>query len=308
MVAAPPYENPVIRDETTGTTANGTQYTRFDLKFLNREAYALAPKATALWTHTTLLTVVHGMTGDRNTYSVASTWPIVQAALDRGWVVLSASHGNNWGNSYTMSGIQDGYNWAARRWWIDRNLLFGHSMGGMSVTVATGRKVIPDIAGTITLNAMLDVYDYRSPYTLSAYGATSWDDLPAKIVGHDPMSDPAEWWRDAPFLIVDTPSDTSLRQSDKFIARSVTPSVITHQTGSHGHNDNPFISEEVAWMDGRAPRYATGQAQGSQPVPKWDGWDVAPAPAPSGSGVYWSDGREASLYRGDGTLARLSWP
>lgn len=303
------YEHPIENGTTTGTTALGTAYTRHDITFVNRDAYVYAPTRTTAWTHTSLLFIIHGMTGTRAFAEEPLGLPHLEMALDRGWVVISASNGNLWGNQQVMTDFRNLYEYAARRWWIDHTITYGHSMGGMASLVVGGRAEVPDLAGVGSLNGMIDTQSYRSYTILDAFNASTWEELLVKQAGHDPVRDDPARWADLPVLLITTPSDGSLAQAEGFIDRAVTPETITHVNGSHTHVQNPFIAEVNAWLAGLAPEYVEGQEIGSQPVPKWPGWDGGveqPTPVPGGAGVFDTSGAEVSLFTTSGTPVSLS--
>lgn len=303
------YEPPIENGTTTGTTTLGTAYTRHDVTFVNRDAYVYAPTRTTAWTHTSLLFIIHGMTGTRAFAEEPLGLPHLEMALDRGWIVVSASNGNLWGNQQVMTDFRNLYEYAARRWWIDHTITYGHSMGGMASLVVGGRAEVPDLAGVGSLNGMIDTQAYHSDTTLSAFNASTWEELLVKQAGYDPVRDDPARWADLPVLLITTPSDGSLAQAEDFIDRAVTPETITHVNGSHTHVQNPFVAEVNTWLASLAPEYVDGQEIGQQPVPKWPGWDdepEPPTPGPAGSGVFDTSGAEVSLFTTSGARVSLS--
>ena len=302
MVYAEPLEN----GRATGTTPGGTPYARIDLAFGARLAYVYVPTRVTAWTHTSLLHVIHGMTGTRTFAEGALGKPILDAALDRGWIVASASNGNTWGNPQAMTDLRNLYEYVAMRWWIDHTLTFGHSMGGMASMVVGGRREVPSLAAVVSLNGMIDTQDYGDSTTLTSYGASDWTDLLAKQAGHDPVRDDPARWANLPIMLIDTLTDTSKRQSDLFISRSTTPAFITQATHTGGHMDNPKVAETLAFLAANAPAYIDGQTIDTQPVPKWPGWDDgSPAPGGGSSGLY-RNGAEVSLYDTTGQSATIN--
>ena len=183
-----------ILDRSPGETASGTEYTRYSISAEGREAYVYEPAHVAPYEHTSMLFLVHGMAASRESAEVGAFLAQRDAALDRGAIVAAASHGNLWGSQRVMDDLANVYDWAAHRYWIDSVAMFGHSMGGMGVVVAASRNPVPNLTGVISMNGMIDVYEYGDQTTLSSYGVASWAELPAAMAGHDPVNDPASNW------------------------------------------------------------------------------------------------------------------
>lgn len=297
-----------ILNRTTGATSTGQEYTRFSLSIEGRLAYVYAPARVGLYEHASLLFLVHGMASSRDAAEAGEFQKQRDAALDRGAIVAAASHGNLWGNQQVMDDLANVYDWAAHRYWIDSVAMFGHSMGGMGVVVAASRKPVPNLAGVVSMNGMIDVYEYGDPYPLSAYGVSSWAELPAAMAGHDPVNDPASNWAGANLLFIATPSDGTRAMAEAFIARAATPETIDALYGTHNHNTNPFTSEAAAWLAGVMLPYDPDQAEPTHyPVPAWPD---APEPSPigggsPGSGLYRTDGTPVALYTTAGAAVRI---
>ena len=289
-----------ILDRSPGETASGTEYARYSISAEGREAYVYEPAHVAPYEHTSMLLLVHGMAASRESAEVGAFLAQRDAALDQGIVVGAASHGNLWGNQRVMDDLANVYDWAARRHWIDSVAMFGHSMGGMGVIVAASRHPVPALAGVACMNGMIDVYEYASPFTLSAYGVSTWDELPAAMAGHDPVNDPASNWAGVNVLFIATPSDGTRAMAEAFIARAATPETIDALYGTHGHNDNPFLEETSSWLSGVMVPYDPAQAPPTHyPVPGWDDEpDPAPIPPPASDyrGLRFTDGTPAGLY------------
>lgn len=288
-----------ILNRIPGETASGTEYMRYSISIEGREAYVYEPAHVALYEHTSLLLLVHGMTGSRESAEVGAFLTQRDAALDQGIVVGAASHGNLWGNQQVMDDLANVYDWAARRYWIDSVSMFGHSMGGMGVIVAASRHPVPTLAGVVCMNGMIDAYEYASPFTLGAYGVPTWAELPAAMVGHDPVNDPSGNWEGESILFIATSSDGSRGMAEAFISRAVTPEKIDTLYGTHGHNDNPFAGEAAAWLSGAMVPYDPDQVEPTHyPVPAWPD---APEPSPirggsPGPGIFDTSGAEVSLF------------
>ena len=300
MVHSEPFEN----SRATGTTPGGTAHVRIDLAFGARLAYVYVPTRVAAWTHTTMLSIIHGATGDRTFAEGALGKPHLDAALDRGWIAVAPSTGDTWGNAQAMTDLRNLYNYVASRWWIDNTVTVGHSMGGMASVVVGGRSELPDLAGVASINGMLDTQDYHSPQTLTAYGAATWEELPAKQAGYDPVRDDPERWRGLPVCLVSSTGDTSARQADLFVGRAVTPELIEHLSGTHSHLQNPFAVQLDAFLASLAPAYMDGQPITTQPVPKWPGWDTG-GPGAGASGLRRTNGTEVGLSRTDGSPVQV---
>lgn len=300
-----------ILNRTPGTTSAGQEYTRFSLSIGGRLAYVYAPDLVGLYEHTSLLFLVHGVSSSREATEAGEFREQRDAALDRGAIVAASTHGDLWGNQQVMDDLANVYDWAARRYWIDSVAMFGHSMGGMGVVVAASRNPVPNLTGVISMNGMIDVYEYGDQTTLSSYGVTSWAELPAAMAGHDPVNDPASNWASVNILFIATPSDGTRAMAEAFIARAATPEAIDTLYGTQGHNDNPFTSEAAAWLDGVMLPYDPNQDEPTHyPVPAWpDEPEPEPIrPPTSGHGLRFTDGTPAGLYltSGEQVSARVA--
>lgn len=305
---------PFESSRSTGTTAAGTPYTRVNLSFAGQRCIALVPDRVRDRTDVTLVQHSHGYVDTEAHVLTDRMLGTTHGMLDRGWVVTShLMHGNNWGSKVAMSDLKDVYHWAAQKWHVKRVILHGFSMGGMATYNALGQDVVPDIVAAITVNGVVDILG-QADWQASAramYGGMNQAEMLAYMAeapGYDPLRDDPAKWAGKPIYMIGGTNDTVVppaQHMEKFLARAATPELIHYELGTHGHLAGFMPEKVLPWADAYAPNYATQTAYGT-PTPNWP---VAPEPPPAstaGSGVYWADGREASLYRSDGTLVRIS--
>lgn len=298
-----------ILGRSSGITESGGEYIRYSIATNGREAYVYEPARVRRNEHTSMLILVHGMASSREAAESGPFREQRDAALDAGFIVAAPSTGNLWGNQQVMGDLATVYDWAAHRYWIDAVTMFGHSMGGMGVVVAAARKPVPGVTALVSMNGMIDVYEYGDSHALSSYGVSSWDDLPAAMAGHDPVNDPAENWAGANILFIATPSDGTRAMSESFIARAATPGTMSALYGTHGHNSNPFSAESATYLADHMVAYDPDQDEPTYyPVPAWPD---APDPQPiggggqAGSGAHLTTGAPAHLYTTSGTPVSL---
>ena len=308
-MTAEPSSLPVVTIESrsSGATASGTPYTRFALTWAGSNAYVYAPDSTARNTHTVYVALLHGRANSREFAEGILGVGVRDAALDAGWVVSCLTSDATWGNDIFIGHLQALYNWAGHRWWLDSTITAGHSMGGMASLVVGERRPLPGLAGVASINGMIDTQAYRDTTTLTAYGASSWDDLLVKQAGHDPVRDDPEGWRGLPIWLTDNGGDGSTAKADLFVSRAVTPDLIERHTGTHTHVQNPFDADLQAWVTSLAPAYTADQTAEWVAVPMWDGWESKlVSTAPYTSGAVFTNGSGAVLMTTSGTWASIS--
>lgn len=296
----------------TGTTDAGTAFERWELSFGSDAALALVPSTVVPGSPVTLVIYAHGFGGSSRGLDNAGTTR--DGMLARGWVIVAGDNGGFlWGNGTAMDLIRSQRAWADEHWAVQRTILWGGSMGGLTVLNALGRDVIHDVAATIAYISVVDSSSMDEatygPSIKAAYGASSMAEVSAKAAGYDPARDDPQKWANKPIFLNQGTTDTIVVKAlhgDVFMARAATPEKIAYDVSEHGHGGGGAVVENraLAWVDQYAPAYVAPSTDPGPPPPS-DGDTPAPA-APSGSGVYWADGREVSLYRADGSLVRLS--
>lgn len=295
------------------TTAGGTAYVRETIKFGGDGAVAYVPTKVKDGTPVTVVFASHGYT-ENETFMDPAIWATGRdMLLGHGWVVVSTNNqGFQWGSQKAMDMIYSAHAWASDRWTVAYPMLAGGSMGGLTVLNALGRDVIPGVVATVAMVSVVDTQAMGAGYHGSikaAYGVTDMAQLTTAQAGYDPLRDDPQKWAGKDLYLNQGASDTIVvpaLHGDKFMARAATPERIKYVIGNHGHSKT-LDADMVAWMAQRAPDYTPPSTDPDPPPPGGEGGPTVPA-APSGSGVYWPDGREASLYRADGTLVRLNRP
>lgn len=298
------------------TTSAGTAWTLERWSFAGQAAIACVPAVVKDRTDITLVQHSHGYVDDQDHPLTARMKGTLEGVLDRGWVLVSHfMHGNNWGSKVAMNDLKDAYHWAASRWHVKRVILHGFSMGGMATYNALGQDIVPDIVAAITVNGVVDIATNWPDQAMSVYGGMTIEQALAYMAeppGYDPARDDPQKWAGKPIFMIGGTGDTVVppaQHMEKFLARAATPEVIHYEVGAHGHLAGFMPEKCLSWADAYAPAYVA-QGPYGVPAPNWPLPPPPPPPAtePPGSGVYWADGREASLYRADGTLVRLNRP
>jgi len=301
------------------TTSTGAAWTLERWSFAGQAAIACVPAQVKDRTDITLVQHSHGYVDDQDHPLSARMQGTLDGILDRGWVLVSHfMHGNNWGSKVAMNDLKDAYHWAASRWHVKRVILHGFSMGGMATYNALGQDVVPDIVAGITVNGVVDILG-QADWQASAramYGGMNQAEMlsyMAEPPGYDPLRDDPAKWANKPIYMIGGSNDPVVPpppHMEKFLARAATPELIHYEVGTHGHLAGFMPEKCLPWADTHAPTYQAQEPHG-WPEPNWptDPELEQPDPGPvtpTGSGVYWADGREASLYRPDGTLVRFS--
>ena len=294
------------------TTQGGVAYVRESLAFGQDAATAYVPTRVVDGSEITLVIYAHGYGATEADLDTA--YAITRdGMLSRGWVIVAGRNGGQvWGNQKAMDQIASQRAWAGERWQVRRVILWGGSMGGLTVLNALGRNLVAGVAATIAYVSVVDSSAMGSDFhasIMSAYGAASMAEVPAKAAGYDPARDDPQKWANKPIFLNQGTTDAVVvkaKHGDAFMARAVTPDKITYNVSDHAHSVSGLASVEnaaLAFADLHAPAYVAPSTDPGPPPPSGGG--TTDPVAPSGSGVYWSDGREASLYRADGTLVRL---
>ena len=306
-------------DSTPGlVNANGVKFRREHFQFGTDHMFFYVPEVVQDGKKITYVQWSHGFSGTYKDLEGGYTQGtrFLSLAMDRGWVVSVGDDGgpSHWSKPIAMKVHRSHYAYAADRWNIERVLLAGGSMGGLTTLNLLGNDVIPKVAATAVIVSVVDLPAMTttgySDYVYPAWGVSNVPDLTAAIQGLDPARDDPQKWAGKPIWINAGTQDTlvpKVQHGDVFVARAATPEAIHYDVGNHGHGGPSSDAPWVEWLSTFAPNYDVTQnttTDPGPPPPSGDGGTVPPA-VPSGSGVYWADGREASLYRPDGTLVRL---
>lgn len=307
---------PFQESSTAATTPAGTAYNKVLLNFGGQKAYAFVPSSVEDWDHTNLVVMNHGY-ADNYTFIDPNATPhhganSAMSFLDQGWIVVSHdTHGNNWGNDDAISDVMDVYDWAARKWYLDKVAVFGFSMGGMLTYNVTGNKVLPQMDAAITINGVVNARTNWQSELTRVYGGTTPQQTDAAMAGHDPARDDPQRWAGIPFFISSSPNDTvcpTPAQAQVFYDRAATKDKITFKTHSENHlgTSSFMVSDVLAWLNGLGfVKHNPNQVKPAvAPSPKWS---TASSPtAAASSGVLNSAGDNVLLYTTDGVLVSVS--
>lgn len=307
---------PFQESSVTAISPAGTAYNKVLLNFGGQKAYAFIPSAVEDWDHTNLVIMNHGY-ADNYTFIDPNATPhhganSAMSFIDQGWVVISHDdHGNNWGNDDAMSDIMDVYDYAAKRWYLDKVAVFGFSMGGMLTYNVTGNKILPQMDAAITINGVVNARTNWQSELTRVYGGTTPQQTDAAMVGHDPARDDPQRWAGIPFFISSSPKDTVCPTPDQaqvFYDRVATKEKITFRTHSENHlGESSFmVPEVVSWLGslGFKKHEPTQPKPSSAPTPKWDS-SSSTTPKATHSGVMDSSGNAVILRWVSGEQALL---
>lgn len=309
-----------IMETVTGlVNSNGVKFSRVYLKFGSENTYFYIPEVVRDGKKITYVQWSHGFTGTykdlESDYARATKF--LSLAMDRGWVVSVGDDtgSSHWSTPPAIKAHRSHYAYAAERWNVQDVLLAGGSMGGLTTLNLLGNDVIPKVRATAVIVSVVDIPAMTTTgyadYIYPAWGVNNVPDLTAAIQGLDPARDDPQKWANKHIWINAGTADTlvpKVQHGDVFVGRAATPSFIHYDVGSHGHGGPESDVPWVEWLSTYAPNYDATQNTPTDPgpPPPSTGGGTAPPAIPAGSGVYWPDGREASIYRSDGTLVRLS--
>lgn len=301
--------SPFQESQVPATTPAGTAYRKVTLNFAGQKALLMVPDAVKDWDTTSLIIMNHGYV-DHFSWVDPDASPRHGAAsamsfLDQGWVVIShQTSGNNWGSDAALSDIQDAYDYVARRWFFQKIIIMGFSMGGMLTYNATGLKVLPQIDAAITINGVVDARTSWMSELYRVYGGLNEAQLGQYMAGHDPARDDPARWAGLPMFISSSPKDTvtpTEQHAAVFYERAVTPEKIVYRTHTGGHlaQESFMVDEVVAWLKAQVgvEPHRPGQVRPAVgPAPLW-----AKA-AGYASGLLDSAGEPVALYSTAGEL------
>ena len=252
---APPVE---ILDSTEHRTAAGTGYLRFDGRVGQRQFYAHAPlnRAGALIAQADLAVLhFHGSGASRTNLDNQEMRAFRDAALDRGWVLGAPSTGNTFGNADALALGTAVLGWLRHEFSPAATVLHGYSMGGMAAYNASGRGLVPDLAGVVVVNGTVDSLASNSlPRIREVYGAADDAELLVRQACYDPARDDAARWAHLPMFLSYSTGDAAVPagpHGEAFMARAATPERIVYRVGTNGHADVAgFRHQEVLeWIE-----------------------------------------------------------
>lgn len=264
--AAAPAGPVRILDSTEHRTADGTAYLRFDLRVDGRQAYAYAPmnRDGALVARSPLAVLhFHGSGSSRANVENPVMSGFRDAAMDRGWVLGAPSTGNTFGNADALGLGMALHGWLVEEFAPAATVLHGFSMGGMAAYNASGRGLVPDLAGVVVVNGTVDSLASNSlPTIREVYGAADDAELLRRQAGHDPARDEPSRWAGIPMFLSYSTGDAAVpagRHGEVFMARAATPEHIVYRVGANGHSDvSGFRHPEVLeWIES-LPALAAG--------------------------------------------------
>lgn len=311
----------VLRSSSSLKTSSGMDFTRRDVTINNELGHVYVPSGVKSYMETRLVIACHGVASKPSFMEASQFTPNLDAFIERGWVVASHTAGGNaWGNERAMQGNAATYDYVAREWFINKVLVMGFSMGGLTTLNITGRKVVPRVVGAITVNGVVDTHTFDQG-VWSHYGASSWNDMIVKQAGYDPMRDDPQRWAGLPVLQIAGSGDSTCHPSEHaepFAARAATPELIQTHIGPWGHLNGPFAPEvATAFADTLMEPFDANQVPPmDDPLPGWPD-ETAPepepepepgAPPPLGSGAWRTDGTPATLSLTNGSVVQLSRP
>lgn len=289
-------------------TPNGVSYTEEMVTPVDDLTRVWVPDHVQDATDVTLVIVAHGWGGGNGHMTSPAVVKFPHGCVDRGHVVACGDlHGDSWANPTAMGDMAELHAWADARWNVTHVVYHGTSAGVLTSAVAAGRGVLPNLAGMVLIDGVLNPQQFYGQSTSAAtsmnaaWGTTDATSFAAAIVGHDPVNDPATNWANIPIFMAASPNDVTVRKtpnSDEFYARLTTPGVVTYTatTGGHVTEGNFLHPQALAWLDTIAPAYSGGT---STPPPD------PPPPSGGSSNLRTTDGTPVLVKATDGTTVVL---
>jgi|GEM_PF-4645781 len=254
-----------ILDSTEHRTAAGTAFLRFDGRVGEARFYAHAPlnRDGAPVAEADLAVLhFHGSGASRTNMDNREMCAFRDAALDRGWVLGAPSTGNAFGNPDALALGLAVLGWLRSEFTPAATVLHGYSMGGMAAYNASGRGLVPDLAGVVVVNGTVDSLASNSlPAIREAYGALDDAELLRLQAGFDPARDDPARWAGLPMFLSYSTGDAAVpaqRHGEVFMGRAATPECIVYRVGTNGHADvSGFRHPEVLDWIGSLPPLAS---------------------------------------------------
>ncbi|MEQ8196859.1 MAG: hypothetical protein ABRQ27_02455 [Clostridiaceae bacterium] len=171
---------------------------------------------------------VHGANRTATYISSAKCGDLLSKLLTDGFVVIATTGAtkNSWGNPQSSIDIQDLVNYYKPTYNLEEKpYVFMQSMGGIVTmnAVAKGYLTPKAIAGVFPALNLRDMYDNGWEWQIrNAYGFTNKSEYNGKTAGCDPMLSDFTKYKDIPFYILSSYSDTvvsTIRNRDLFKAK-----------------------------------------------------------------------------------------
>lgn len=251
------------------TTLSGTACVRTDLSFGGDAGFVVCPSRVAEGARVAFVSLSHGYTETHETM-LAPRGGLADLLLDKGWVVgATNNHGFQWGNEKALTSLRSLHAYAAGRWEVDQHMMYGGSMGGLTVLNAL-RRGDADATATVALVSVVDTQAMGGGYhgsIMAAYGVGSMSELTVAQAGYDPArDDPSPFSGKNLWLNAGTSDTLVVKEShgDVLADRWPTPETLTYRVGDNTHgNGMKYLGEIVDYLSRFAPDYDESQS----PVP-----------------------------------------
>lgn len=273
---------------TTGTTANGTAYTKVVGTLANATSGSsdgyVAYFPSAIHSNIKLLIWNHPYespydadiagTGDSGWTFALTSW-----LLDNGIAIVSSNDaGDQFGLPPVMTAIDNLYGAINTAMGVTKLALYGESMGGAATLNWTARHNTAPLVGAMSISGVADTSQFTSYFTYNA--------------AYNPMLTAASDWVGLPIFLGSSPQDGTVNEAQNataFANHVAGQAVVTHveTTGDHLTSGNYPVAAMESWFNGvftgsnpgGTATAATGS--GSAPAPTVSATQVVSVTAPA---------------------------